>query len=103
MSSPDTGFLTEGEGFVTLAVKVQPGARKSEIVGTLGQELKVRVASPPVDGAANAALIDFIAKTLHIRTARISIIRGELSRSKILKIEGIFRSEILAALGLIPL
>ncbi len=102
MSYPDTGFLTEGQGFVTLAVKVQPGARKSEIVGTLGQELKVRVASPPVDGAANAALIDFIAKTLHIRTARISIVRGDLSRSKVLKIEGISQSEILTTFGFNP-
>lgn len=105
MSSVEPGefpFLTEGAGHITLAVRVQPGARKSEIVGTLGQELKVRVASPPVDGAANTALIDFIAECLKVRSSRVSIIRGDHNRSKVLKIEAISRDAALKALGLIP-
>lgn len=81
--------LSEKADGVTLAVRVQPGARKSEVSGFVGDALKVKVASPPVDGAANEALIKFIADLFQTRAARISLIQGERSRSKVLKIVGI--------------
>lgn len=81
--------LRENPDGVSLAVRVQPGARKSELVGLVGLELKIKIASPPVDGAANEALIKFIAKLFGVRVARIILLQGERSRSKVLKIEGI--------------
>lgn len=81
--------LSEKADGITLAVRVQPGARKSEISGLVGQELKLKIASPPVDGAANEALIKFIADLLETRPARVSLLRGERSRSKVFKIEGV--------------
>jgi uncharacterized protein (TIGR00251 family) len=103
LESPDVSFISESLGFITIAVRVQPGARKSEILGVHGGELKLRVSTPPVEGAANAALIDFIAECLNVRRTAVNLIRGSRSRSKILKIEGISKEEALLALGWTPL
>jgi uncharacterized protein (TIGR00251 family) len=103
LENRDVSFIAESLGIITIAVRVQPGARKSEILGVHGSELKLRVATPPVDGAANAALIDFIAECLMVRRTEVNLIRGSRSRSKILKIEGISKNGALLALGWIPM
>lgn len=69
-----------------LAVRVQPGARRSEVVGTHGEELKVRVAAPPAEGRANAELVKTLAKWTGQATGRISVLRGHASRSKVVEI-----------------
>ncbi len=102
MSETDNSFLIEGSGYITIAVRVQPGAKKSELVGAQGDELKIRIASPPVEGAANAALINFMAETLQVHSSMISLIRGSRNRSKVLKIWGISGMLALDALGPIP-
>lgn len=77
-----------------LAVTVVPRSPKSEIVGFVGEYLKIRLAAPPVDGEANKELIKYLSKLLGISKADIRIISGASSRRKLVEIEGIGQSEI---------
>ena len=65
---------------------VQPNARSTEVAGTHGEALKVRVAAPPLDDRANQLLIDFLGKTLGVPGSRIRISRGGRSRRKLVEI-----------------
>jgi len=67
---------------LVLALHVQPGARRTEVAGVHGQALKVRLAAPPVDGKANAALIAFLADAFGVPRAQVRLLRGETSRAK---------------------
>lgn len=71
---------------IKLTVYVQPGAKKTTIVGMHGEHLKISLNAPPVDGAANLALIKFIAECLAIKMKDIRLIRGEKSRIKTLEL-----------------
>lgn len=82
-------WLRTHDGGVTVTVHVQPGAKKTEVAGVHGDALKIRLAAPPVDGKANAALIDYLAKKLDVRKSCITLKSGESSRHKILAIEGV--------------
>jgi uncharacterized protein (TIGR00251 family) len=79
--------LREVPGGVTLAVRAQPGAKKTAITGVYGEgdaaQLKVAVQAPPVEGRANEALIGFLAKTFEIPKRSVELVRGELPRSKV--------------------
>lgn len=79
----------EKENGVTFAVRVQPRASRSEIAGERGGALKLRLAAPPVDGAANAELISFLAKRFGISRSQIIIISGLTSKNKVIRITGI--------------
>ena len=81
--------IEEANGRVRLNVHVQPRAARSEIVGLHGDALKVRLTSPPVEGAANDALVKFLAETFAVGRRAVRILAGEHSRSKIVEIEGI--------------
>lgn len=70
-----------------IAVHVQPGARVTEVVGEIGDALKIRLNAPPVDGKANEALATFIAAKLQIRQRDVRLIRGQTSRQKLLEID----------------
>ncbi len=70
-----------------IAVHVQPGARVSEVLGEIGDALKIRLQAPPVDGKANEALIAFIADKLDVRQRDVRILRGQTSRQKLLDID----------------
>jgi uncharacterized protein (TIGR00251 family) len=72
----------------TLAVHVQPGARRSEVAGRHGDRLKIRVAAPALDGRANDALVAFIADRLRVPKARIALVKGERSRDKLFAVSG---------------
>jgi len=79
----------EASGDDTLLwVKVVPGASRTAIAGTLGERLKVRVASPPEQGRANAALCAFLAKQLGLRAADVSVAGGSTSPEKVVRIAG---------------
>jgi uncharacterized protein (TIGR00251 family) len=67
-----------------ISVHAQPGAKKSEVAGLHGDALKIRIASPPVDGRANEALIAFVAKELAVPRAAVSLEHGAGSRRKTL-------------------
>ena len=81
--------VQEVNGRVRLGVHVQPRAARSEIAGLHGDALKVRHTSPPVDGAANEALVKFLAETFAVARRAVRILAGEHSRSKIVEVEGI--------------
>jgi uncharacterized protein (TIGR00251 family) len=70
-----------GDG-VTIRIQAQPGAKRTEVAGLYGDCIKVRLASPPVDGKANECLIEFLAERLGVRRAEVTITRGLSSRRK---------------------
>lgn len=92
-------WLTENRTGITLSLRVVPRARKSEIVGVHGDALKVRLAAPPVEGAANRALVVFLAHCLQVRKQQISIESGERSRQKRVRVAGLAATEALARLS----
>lgn len=71
-----------GRDGLTIHIQAQPGAKRTEVVGLYGDCIKVRLASPPVDGKANACLIEFLARRLGVKRAQIVIARGLGSRRK---------------------
>ncbi len=74
-------YQTGSDG-ATLHIHAQPGAKRTEVAGLYGDCLKLRLASPAVDGKANACLIEFLARRLRVKKAQVSIIRGASSRQK---------------------
>ena len=82
-------YLKAVDGAVELSLRVQPRASRTRCMGTLGAQLKLQLAAPPVDGAANAALLDFLAETLGVPRRQVTLVSGESSRSKRVRIEGI--------------
>lgn len=70
-----------------IAVRVQPRASRNRVAGRVGDAIKIQLTAPPVEGAANEALIAFLAETVDLPRARIRVITGERSRSKIVDIE----------------
>lgn len=74
-------YQTRGDG-VTIQVHAQPGAKRTEIAGLHGDCLKLRLASPPVDGKANECLIGFLAERLGVKRGQVTIIRGLSARRK---------------------
>jgi len=70
-----------------LQVKIQPNAKKNAIVGPLSDgTIKIKIASPPLDGRANKSLIEFLAKEYNVPKTQIAIIKGEKSKNKIIEI-----------------
>jgi hypothetical protein len=73
---------------------VQPNASRNEIAGCDGDLLRIRLAAPPVEGKANAALIAYLAKALRVRKSNIRLIRGQAGREKTLNVEGLTADEL---------
>jgi uncharacterized protein (TIGR00251 family) len=85
-----TGILIrEIESGIEVPLHVQPRARRTEIAGIHNRALKIKVSAPPVDDAANRAIVDFFSKLLDLPKSRLQIIAGGKSRNKILRINGI--------------
>lgn len=87
--------LTEKNGAVIFGVRVVPRASKSEIVGEMDGALKVRIASPPVDGAANSELIKLLSKTFGVSKSEVEIVGGQTSKSKQVKIANLTAEKFL--------
>jgi len=79
----------ENEPSITLSIRIQPRASKNEIVRMEGGGLKIRLTAPPVDGAANEALVKFLSGELGVARSRVEIVSGHTSREKIVRINGI--------------
>jgi len=81
---------------ITLDVRVIPRARKTECAGFRDDVLVIRVAAPPVEGAANDALIAFLASALHVPRRAIHMLSGDRGRKKRVAIEGVTLEQIRA-------
>ncbi len=84
---------------ITFSVRVVPRASTSEIVGEMDGTVKVRVSSPPVDGAANAELIKLFAKTLGVGKNAVEIVSGQSSKTKRIRITGVTADQFQSAIG----
>lgn len=91
-------WLQVRDNGVTIHLLVQPRASKNEVVGVQGEELKVRLTSPPVEGAANRLCCEFIAKRLGLAKTAVTLESGETSRHKRLFLPGVNAAEVLSAL-----
>jgi hypothetical protein len=89
--------IDEKDGAVRLQVYVQPRAAQTQIVGMHGDSLKIRIAAPPVEGEANAALERFIAKLVGIAKSNVSVTAGGSSRLKTVSIENTTAAAVEAA------
>ena len=87
-------------GGVVLSVKAQPRASRNEVVGLVGYDLKIRITAPPVENAANEAILDFLATTLSLPPRQISLLRGKSSRQKLFLIQGLAANDVARCLGL---
>ena len=94
-------YLREQPGCVLLAIKLQPRASANEICEPLGNELRIKVTAPPVDSAANEALLRFLADTLGCTRNRVELVRGQTSRHKVIKLHGFTAEEVLGGLRLV--
>jgi uncharacterized protein (TIGR00251 family) len=82
-----------------LAVRLRPRSGRDELLGLREGVLHARVASPPVDGRANRALCRMVARALGVAPSRVTIARGERSREKLLRIEGLGPADVRSALS----
>jgi uncharacterized protein (TIGR00251 family) len=87
---------------VLLRVRVQPRARTERLEGVQGEQLRLRLTAPPVDGAANTACIAFFAKALGVPRSRVRIRSGAKSRDKLIHLADLTREHVAEILG-IPL
>ena len=87
-----------GSTVLRLQIRLQPRAARTRIVGRQGDVIKVQVNAPPVDGAANAALIDLLANTLGVRRRTVRIVRGNTSRDKLVEIHSADSAAVLRRL-----
>ena len=89
---------SESNGSIVFSVRVVPRASKSEIIGEHDGALKVRIASPPVDGAANSELIKLLAKEFSVSKGSVEIVGGQTSKTKQIRITGITAAQIASVL-----
>ena len=90
------------EPSTTLLIHVQPRASRTEVVGWHGGAIKIRVAAPPVDGAANAELVRFLAEALGLPRSAIRVASGSAARHKRLEIDGRGPGAVWRSLGMSP-
>lgn len=85
-----------------LRVRVQPRAKKNALTGRLEQEWKLLLTAPPIEGRANQACIEFLARGLGISPSRVRLLSGEKSRHKVLELDGISEEEFLRFATQVP-
>lgn len=87
MSLP--GWLKEVEGGIAIELVVQPRASRTRLVGEHGDRLKLQITAPPVDGEANAAIVDFFATTFRIPKRDVDLTAGLTGKRKVVRILGL--------------
>jgi uncharacterized protein (TIGR00251 family) len=92
-------WLREADGVLTLTVHVQPGAKAQRSAGLHGDALKIRLAAPPIDGRANAALLAFVAQRLGLAKSAVELKSGQTSRHKVLWLPGAHADAVRRLLG----
>ena len=93
-SPANPSYLRTTADGVLLAVKLQPRASRNEIGGAQGGELRIKVTAPPVDSAANEALIELLAEKLGCAKNRVELVRGQTSRHKLIKLHGLNAEQV---------
>ena len=96
MATP--GWARDDAGVAVLELLVQPRASRTRVVGEHGGRLKLQLAAPPVDGEANAALVEFLARLLGVRKADVVIVQGESGRRKTVRVAAVSAAAAVAAL-----
>lgn len=91
--------IKEISGGVHLRVHVKPRASKNAVGDALGDALSISVSAPPADGAANDAVVSLLARHLGIPRRCVTLVRGQTSRTKIVRVEGLDASAVLERLG----
>jgi len=86
--------VNERDGAVSFAVKVHPRARKNAITGELGDALKLSLTTPPIEGRANEASIEFFAKLLKVPRSSVTIASGQTSRNKVIRVAGVTAQQV---------
>jgi len=81
-----------------IAIRLQPRSKRDEVVGERAGAIVVRVTAPPVDGKANAALCAFVARAVGVPTSRVEVVRGQTSRDKVVRVEGVTGDQLRASL-----
>jgi uncharacterized protein (TIGR00251 family) len=81
-----------------VAIRLQPRAKRDEVVGERAGAIVIRVSAPPVDGKANAALCAFVAKSTGVSRSSVEIVRGQTSRDKVVRVKGVTQETLRAAL-----
>jgi uncharacterized protein (TIGR00251 family) len=94
------GIVQQSDTGLLLQVRVQPRASLARVEGVQGERLRLRVAAPPLEGAANAACIALLAKVLGIRRSQVHLHAGQKSRDKLFHIAGLTAAEVKAILGI---
>ena len=84
----------------TFAIRVQPRASRNAIAGEMGDALKIALTAPPVDGKANEACVEFLAKLLKVPRSSVTIAAGETSRNKVIRVAGLSADDVRKHLGL---
>jgi uncharacterized protein (TIGR00251 family) len=92
--------MEEHSGSVRFAVRAQPRAARSEVVGEHDGALKVRLAAPPVDGEANRELVKLLARRLGVSQSCVRVVAGESGRNKLVEVAGVPVAGIRSALGI---
>lgn len=81
-----------------LRVRVQPGAKRNELLGIFEGVLRVKLAAQPIEGKANRALIAMLGDMLHVPKSRIRVILGQVARDKVVEVDGLDQDEVIARL-----
>ena len=91
-------YLQQRTDGICISLKVLPRASRNEIAGLIGNELKIKVTAPPVDSAANEAVLELIAETLGCARNQLELLRGATSRHKQILVRGFTAAQIEAKL-----
>jgi uncharacterized protein (TIGR00251 family) len=86
--------LLEKDGAVRFEVHAKPRAKKSRVVGERGDSVEIALAAPPVDGAANAELVRFVGEVLGVPKRDVELVRGEMSREKLVAVKGLSLTDV---------
>ena len=94
------GPITAGPSGARVCLRVQPRASRDEIAGVAGGALRVRLRAPPVEGAANHALLRFLADRLDVSRASLTLVSGRTARTKLIEVRGLSAEDVGRRLGL---
>ncbi|MDA7618079.1 MAG: DUF167 domain-containing protein [Verrucomicrobiota bacterium] len=94
MSNHTTSCIQQTPEGILLSLRVQPRSHRTEILGPMGEALKIRISAPPVDDAANACLLHFLSKELKIPKSRIQLTKGRNARNKRVLLIGLNISDL---------